>query len=167
MISEKPELLKCPFCGKEPRYVPADYVDNHGQPWPFAECNPCNVGAPVEFWNKRTNNGRGEVVAWSYCPECGCEELHHEVGEHKQCANCHQEWFSDIDYSDVVRGNLQKLKAEQPAPVAVVMPPAQCRQRIAAEGKPYPRSSCAVCGQCSPKSRECDAMIEASSGKQK
>lgn len=53
MISEKPELLKCPFCGSEPRYVPADYIDNHGRPWPFAECNPCNVGAPVEFWNKR------------------------------------------------------------------------------------------------------------------
>ena len=53
MISEKQELLNCPFCGKEPRYVPADYVDNHGQPWPFAECNPCNVGAPVEFWNRR------------------------------------------------------------------------------------------------------------------
>ncbi len=64
--------------------------------------------------------GRGEPVAWSYCPECGCEELHHEEGEHKQCANCHQEWFSDLDYSEVVRGNLARLKAEQPAPVAVV-----------------------------------------------
>lgn len=115
-------LLPCPLCGKDARYVPADYIDGMGEPWPFAECDPCNVGAPVEFWNKRTNNGRGEVVAWSYCPECDCEELHHEVGEHKQCANCHQEWFSDIDYSDVVRGNLQKLKASQPAPVAVVMP---------------------------------------------
>lgn len=60
-------------------------------------------------------------VAWSYCPECGCEELHHEEGEHKQCASCHQEWFSDIDYSDVVRGNLAKLKAEQPAPVSVAI----------------------------------------------
>jgi len=55
---------------------------------------------------------------------------------------------------------LTPLYAEQPAPVAVVMPPEQCRQRIAYEGKPYPRSSCAVCGQFSPKSRECDALIE-------
>lgn len=65
-------------------------------------------------------SGRGEPVAWSYCPECGCEELHHEAGEHKQCANCYQEWFSDIDYSDVVRGNLQKLKSAPPAQVSVV-----------------------------------------------
>lgn len=43
---------------------------------------------------------------WAYCPECGCEELHHEQGEHKQCANCHQEWFSSIDYSRVVREHL-------------------------------------------------------------
>ena len=80
----------------------------------------------------------------------------------------------------------QRRQAEQPAPVAAaqtccgscpggcvidagnrdgvagVLPPEQCRQRIAAEGKPYPRSSCAVCGQFSPKSRECDALIEAS-----
>lgn len=36
-----------------------------------------------------------------------------------------------------------------------------CRQRLAAEGKPYPRSSCAICGAFSPKWRECDALIEA------
>lgn len=52
-----------------------------------------------------------QPTPWSYCPECGCEELHHEQGEHKQCANCRQEWFSDIDYSEVVRGNLEKLKS--------------------------------------------------------
>lgn len=43
---------------------------------------------------------------WAYCPECGCEELHHEQGEHKQCANCYQEWFSSVDYSDVVQKHL-------------------------------------------------------------
>ena len=43
---------------------------------------------------------------WSYCPECGSEYVRHHEGEHKQCANCHQEWFSDIDYTDVVRKHL-------------------------------------------------------------
>lgn len=65
---------------------------------------------------------QGEPVAWTYCPECGCEEIHHQQGRHKQCAECHQEWFSDLDYSDVVRGHLKKLKAERPAPVSVVLP---------------------------------------------
>lgn len=39
--------------------------------------------------------------------------------------------------------------------------PINCRQRMAAEGKPYPRSSCEVCGQFSPKWRECDALLSA------
>ncbi|MEQ4254291.1 hypothetical protein [Pseudomonas syringae] len=47
------ELLPCPYCGRAARYVAEDYVDNSGQPWPFAECDACNTGAPVEFWNKR------------------------------------------------------------------------------------------------------------------
>lgn len=37
--------------------------------------------------------------------------------------------------------------------------PLMCRQRMAAEGLPYPRSSCYSCGQFSPKSRECDELI--------
>ncbi|MBC7202543.1 MAG: hypothetical protein H5U29_03315 [Pusillimonas sp.] len=45
--------------------------------------------------------------------------------------------------------------------VASIDPPANCRQRLAKEGKPYPRSSCFVCGQLSPRHRECDAMLEA------
>ncbi|MCF5714277.1 hypothetical protein I9H06_16630 [Pseudomonas tremae] len=47
------ELLPCPYCGRAARYVAEDYVDNSGEPWPFAECDACNTGAPVEFWNKR------------------------------------------------------------------------------------------------------------------
>lgn len=43
---------------------------------------------------------------WSYCPECGSEHVQHHEGEHKQCANCHQEWFSGTDYTDVVRKHL-------------------------------------------------------------
>ena len=41
------------------------------------------------------------------------------------------------------------------------MVPDNCRQRMAREGKPYPRSSCEVCGQFSPKWKECDAMLAA------
>jgi hypothetical protein len=46
--------------------------------------------------------------------------------------------------------------AEQPDSVKV---PPNCRQRLSSEAKPFPRSSCAVCGQFSPKWRECDALL--------
>lgn len=39
--------------------------------------------------------------------------------------------------------------------------PANCRQRLREEGKPYPRSSCDVCGQFAPKWQECDALLQA------
>lgn len=55
-------------------------------------------------------------MKWTYCPECGNTELHHAEGMHKQCV-CGQEWFSDIDYTDVVRGHLAKI-----APLLAVMP---------------------------------------------
>lgn len=77
---------------------------------------------------------QGEPVAWSYCPECGSEEILHQEGDHKQCAECHQEWFSDIDYTDVVRGHLKKLKVEQPAPAAVVLPERKPMHGSYAEG---------------------------------
>ena len=49
------------------------------------------------------------VKPWGYCPECGCEEPRFGKGPHKQCARCFQEWFTNIDYSEVVRCNLERL----------------------------------------------------------
>lgn len=54
-----------------------------------------------------------ELRKWEFCPECGSEDLHHQEGTHKQCGRCHQEYWSDIDYSDVVRGHLAKLQPLQ------------------------------------------------------
>lgn len=39
--------------------------------------------------------------------------------------------------------------------------PENCRQRLVAEGKSYAKSNCAVCGQFSPRWRECDAVLAA------
>jgi hypothetical protein len=47
------------------------------------------------------------------------------------------------------------------SPTPEYVPPANCRQRLSAEGKAYPRSSCAVCGQLSPRWKECDAALAA------
>lgn len=49
--------------------------------------------------------------------------------------------------------NLSKLRL-------AIVTPNNCRQRLAAEGKPYPRSSCDACGSLAPKWRECDAAID-------
>lgn len=46
------------------------------------------------------------------------------------------------------------------ARVEVETPPANCRQRLMREGKPYPRSSCAVCGHFAPRRRECASALE-------
>lgn len=105
MSNEKPELLKFPFCGKDPRYVPADYVDNHGQPWPFAECNPCNVGAPVEFWNRRAG---GAALPARKSVESGPHYSVNSASEYGYLAG----WNACLD----------EAFTEQPAPVAVVMP---------------------------------------------
>jgi len=78
-----------------------------------------------------------------------------------ECRNAGGDLDDALDAAYKVALRYTPAPSEQPAPVAVVTPPEQCRQRIASEGKPYPRSSCAVCGQFSPKSRECDALIEA------
>lgn len=55
---------------------------------------------------------------------------------------------------------LPTVHDEPSAPVDRAHVPDNCRQRLRAEGKPYPRSSCAACGKFSPKWRECDAALE-------
>ena len=37
------------------------------------------------------------------CPECGCKEVKFmdSIGKgYRVCANCYQEWWIDIDYTD-------------------------------------------------------------------
>lgn len=49
-------------------------------------------------------------VGWEYCPECGCLETDPpQEGVGYFCTNCGQEWHGDLDYSGVVRANLERL----------------------------------------------------------
>ena len=55
---------------------------------------------------------------WLYCPECGSKEYsaitYKEDGsEERGCHDCDQIWFSDIDYTGVVRTYLKNRKALQ------------------------------------------------------
>ena len=134
-------LMPCPFCGCQPRYVPADYVDNHGQPWPFAECDPCNVGAPVEFWQKRTGfdysahalqstiaqlqariseleSGRGEPVAFIQIPK-NVEKYGHADQADRLCFGKPGQFFVD---GKSPMFDFIPLYTAPPAPVVVVLP---------------------------------------------
>ena len=42
---------------------------------------------------------------------------------------------------------------------ALIIPPIDCRQRLMAEHKPYPRSDCNVCGQFFQNANECDDQL--------
>ena len=42
-----------------------------------------------------------ELKAWKFCPECGCRETinDNQVSENsRQCKECEQEWWTDINY---------------------------------------------------------------------
>jgi len=54
---------------------------------------------------------------------------------------------------------LDRVIDEAMAEADVFDVPLLCRQRMAAEGLPYPRSSCYSCGQFSPKWSECESRI--------
>jgi hypothetical protein len=52
---------------------------------------------------------------WAFCPECGSTDTENESGTYKQCAECGQDWYIDINYSVVIKEKLQmgrSLEAE-------------------------------------------------------
>jgi len=57
--------------------------------------------------------GINSEATWKYCPECGSDAINYELDNHKECKKCHQEWFSDIDYTDTVRMNLEKWQSKK------------------------------------------------------
>jgi hypothetical protein len=69
------------------------------------------------------------------------------------------------DKEELTRGDALARVAVLEAEVAElrkrVCVPEGCRQRLASEGKPFPKSGCAVCGAFSPRWKECDAMLAA------
>ena len=59
------------------------------------------------------------------------------------------------------RARVAVLEAEVAELRKRVCVPEGCRQRLASEGKPFPKSGCAVCGAFFPRWKECDAMLAA------
>ena len=49
------------------------------------------------------------IQPWTFCPECGSEDKVDGGSsyEHFLCANCGQDWYSDMDYTDVIVSKLQ------------------------------------------------------------
>lgn len=80
-------------------------------------CYECG-GKEFKTWADMTASWGAAKAPWEYCPECGCmETAEPEEGCGYFCANCKQEWHADIDYSEVVRKNLERLAAAK-APAA-------------------------------------------------
>lgn len=116
------------------------------QPLPCQECGGDGAGGEHEEDCAMAQPAEQQPASrpWSYCPECGSEHVQHHEGEYKQCADCYQEWFSDIDYTNVVRKHLagkfrdkdaeikrlRSAKSAKPAPdvagLIVLLEQAQC-----------------------------------------
>ena len=48
---------------------------------------------------------------WKYCPECGSDNNRRDASlckTHRQCEDCKQEWFTDIDYSSCIKKFLKE-----------------------------------------------------------
>lgn len=56
---------------------------------------------------------------------------------------------------------LAKLRAMLDEPTPQYIPPTNCRQRLQAEGKAYPKSTCQSCGNLSPNWKQCDIALAA------
>lgn len=85
----------CNICG---------YSQLFGQALRLSETTPLSVP------------GGGDDV-WTFCPECGCDKYREAFDGERECSNCKQSWFSDINYIGAVIENLSdryKLKATSP-----------------------------------------------------
>jgi hypothetical protein len=59
-----------------------------------------------------------------------------------------------VDAARAAHSTSETRRAEDSAP------PSTCRERLRAEGKMYPRSSCEACGKWAPKWKECSAALK-------
>lgn len=70
-----------------------------------------------------------QSAVWSYCPECGCAEWSSSrYAKGQICDNCGQEWFSNVDYTDVILkhiGEWHSDRAASPLPQSTLSTDAQ------------------------------------------
>ena len=132
-----------------------DVIDRHEGPYNFNGLELLDSGKHLLFTTPpdtaELSKDAAPVIAseqkpeWSYCPECGSEEIHYEEGDHKQCNNCHQEWFSTIDYSNTVKLNLQQLFTSSPNTADIEQRVAEACEKLCVEnhGKGDDAACCA------------------------
>lgn len=59
---------------------------------------------------------------WDYCPECGGLEFLSGINGERECIECKQSWFIDVDYTEVIRKHINswyasKLISKNPEPI--------------------------------------------------
>jgi len=73
-------------------------------------CFAANTKDILAWFKTKLDEKDKKISLWKYCPECGCVGfVENKMGdkEERTCTQCGQDWFVDVDYSDVV---IKKLK---------------------------------------------------------
>ncbi|MCZ8113855.1 hypothetical protein [Silanimonas sp.] len=106
-------------------------------------------------------NAQLPVRAVEYGSREHADKLSAEIAELRETL----EKANDAYAQGVTAGRSEALNAQAGVVEArVAVPPADCRARLRAEGKPYPRSGCQACGKWYPRSDYCEAALAAVKG---
>lgn len=79
-----------------------------------------NVSVPKEsgrgrhyVWQAARYQCDARPVVWGFCPECGSDEANEYPDMLRVCNDCGQDWYTDVDYTDVIRANARPQPAQQ------------------------------------------------------
>ena len=88
--------------------------------------------------------------------------LYNHQGAHSPIGQPIRRYLGMGQFERMTSEQIQAAKQVNSSASHIMVPPQNCRQRLKSEGKPYPKSSCEVCGSILSPNRmwqECDAAL--------